>query len=367
VSAGPSRDDSLRGTVIPKALLRTVLAVEVIVTLACLGEVALHSLLLWWRIRADAPRLTRGRAALTEAVLGHSDVDNDRVADLTRLPRRVQVQVVDQLAVSLTGEDGRRVAEVADRLGLVAAAKRRCRSRLWWRRLLGAHQLNVHGGGEVVLPGLFDDADPAVRAQAIEWAGDARRADLAPRLVQALRDPSALCRHTAADSILRAGASLVDALAAELSSCTGRQQADLLAILARRPDGRYSAAALAALADDLPELRAAAAGLLGGVGGAEGGVALRSLLADADETVRATAADALRRLGLEEAVPDLVPLLRDPSFAVRRAAGTALAGLGPGGTLLLRHYLNDPDADAAAMARHCLDVAAVRDLTVAPD
>jgi len=67
----------------------------------------------------------------------------------------------------------------------------------------------------------------------------------------------------------------------------------------------------------------------------------------------------LRRLGHRQAAPDLAPLLRDSSFVVRRSAGAALAGLGPGGILLLRHYLSDTDRFAADMARYSLDVAAL--------
>ncbi len=346
--------------VIPKAFLRTVLTLELAVIGVCVAGVAGHALWLWFRSRADAPRLARGHAALAAALVAVPDLDQARVAELRGLPRRVRAAVVDQLAVSVTGEEGRRMAEVATTLGLVAAAQRRCRSRRWWRRLLGAHQLNVHGGGDDIFPRLFDDPHPAVRAQAIEWAGDAQHPDLASRLVAALGDSSALCRRTAADSILRAGASLVGALAGELGACAGQQQADLLAVLARRPDPRYGPAALAAVTDALPALRAAAAALLGGVGGASAGAALRSLLADDEAAVRAAAADGLRRLQLEEAVPDLAPLLRDPDFAVRKAAGAALAALGPGGTLLLRHYAADADPFAADMARHSLDVAALR-------
>jgi hypothetical protein len=346
--------------VIPESFLRAVLGVETVLALACVVVVALHALWLWRRDTADGPRRAQGHAALAAALAGEARARTDRLADLRRLPTRVQAAVVDQLAVSVTGEEGRRVAQVASSLGLVAKAQRRCRSRWWWRRLLGAHQLNTYGGGDDVLEALFDDPHPAVRAQAIEWAGDARRADLAPKLAAALADPSALCRHTAADSILRAGASLVDALHRELASTHGRQLADLLTVLARRPDPRYGPPALAAAGDDMPAVRVAAAEVLGGVGGEEAGRVLRALLTDGEETVRAAAADGLRRVDLEDAVPDLAPLLRDPAFAVRRAAGAALAALGPGGTLLLRHYSTDSDPSAADMARYSLDVAALR-------
>lgn len=338
-------------------ILRSVLAVEAVAILVFLSAVAAHSLWLWRRQRADAPRLTQGHSALSAMIVG--DLNEDRMAELRGLPARVQRDVVEQLAVNVSGAEGLRVSSVALSLGLVESARRRCRSRWWWRRLLGAHQLNVFGGGDEVLPGLFDDPHPAVRAQVIEWAGDARREGLAQRLVSSLQDPSPLCRYTAADSILRAGAPLVDALARELSARDGVEQAQLLTVLAQRPDPRYRQVCLEAVADELPALRAAAAALLGGVGGAEAGGVLRSLLADSDSTVRAAAADALRRLGYKQAVADLALLLRDPSFPVRRAAGAALAALGPSGILMLRHYLSDEDPFAADMAQYSLDVAAL--------
>lgn len=338
-------------------LLRSVLVVEVAIIGACLAAVAGHGVWLQVLRRADAPRLAEGHGILAAAILEASP--GAAAAGLRHLPARLQRRVVGELAVSVAGDEGRRVAEVAESLGLVEAAARRCRSRWWWRRLLGAHQLNVYGRADDVLPTLFDDDHPAVRAQVIEWAGDARRADLAPRLVSALQDPSALCRHTAADSILRAGAALVDALTAELSARDPHEQADLLAVLARRPDPRYRHAALAAVHHELSALRAAGAGLLGGAGGAEAGEALQRLLADPEPAVRAAAADGLRRLGHVPAAPDLATLLHDPSFLVRQAAGAALAGLGPGGILLLRHYAAGADAIAADMARYALDLAAL--------
>jgi CheY-like chemotaxis protein len=275
--------------------------------------------------------------------------DLGRVTELRRFSRRVRRRVVEELAVSVSGEEGHCVGRVAESLGLSAAARRRCGSVWWWRRLLGAHQLNVHGGGDEILPRLFDDPHYAVRTQVIEWAGDVRREDMASRLASSLHDPSALCQHTAADSILRAGAPLVDTLVRELSSRSGQEQADLMTVLARRPDPRYREVSLAAAGDDLPAVRSAAAALLGGVGGPEAATVLQSLLGDADARVRAAAADGLRRLGDQQAAPALAPLLRDPSFAVREVAGAALAALGPGGILLLHHYLSDGDRYAAGM------------------
>lgn len=343
---------------ISRQLLRYVVAVEVMTALVFLAAVVAHSLWLWRRQRSDAPRLIRGSATLSAAIVG--ELDEDRLGELRRLPARVQRQVVEHLAVGLGGEEGRRVGCMAQELGLVASAQRRCRSRWWWRRLLGTRQLNVYGSGGDMLPRMFDDPNPAVRAAVIEWVGDAQREDLARSLVSSLQDPSTLCRYAAADSILRAGAPLVATVARELASRSGQEQADLLTVLARRPDSRYRRVALEAATGDLPALRAAAAALLGGVGGPGAGTTLQSLLNDPDAATRAAAATALGRLGYQQVVPDLAPLLRDPSFSVRRAAGGALAVLGPGGILLLRHYLSDTDRFAADMAHYSLDAATLR-------
>lgn len=347
---------------ISREVLRTVRAVEGVVAALALASVAIHALWLRRRRHADRPHLDRGRAALAEALIaapGDDGVWSDRMAELSRLRRRVQRRIVQEFAVAVTGAEGRGVGDAAEELGLVEAARRRCRSRRWSQRLLGAHELNVYGRGADVLPSLFDDPNAMVRSQVIEWAGDARQEDLAPRLVSAMQDPSAICRNTAADSILRAGAPLVDALTREVSARSDQEQADLLAVLARRPDPKYREVALGAVTGQLPALRAAGAAVLGGVGGPDSAAALRRLLADTDAEVRAAAADGLRRLEHQPAAADIAALLRDPSFDVRRAAGTALAGLGPVGSLLLRHFLDDADPFAADMARQSLDILAL--------
>ena len=142
--------------------LRTALSVEVALIAACLAAVAGHGLWLRVRHRADAPRLVEGHRVLAAAIVEPPGAaGRSRVEELRRLPPRIRRRrVVGELAVSVIGAEGRRVGEIADSLGLVAAAARRCGSRWWWRRLLGAHQLNVYGRGDDVLPGLFDDDHP---------------------------------------------------------------------------------------------------------------------------------------------------------------------------------------------------------------
>lgn len=85
-----------------------------------------------------------------------------------------------------------------------------------------------------------------------------------------------------------------------------------------RSAGRFSAAALAALADAAPQVRCGlieAAGLIGGTGVIE---VLRAALADADAEVRATALRTMAENAGDEARPDLLRLARELSTASDR-------------------------------------------------
>jgi HEAT repeat protein len=94
--------------------------------------------------------------------------------------------------------------------------------------------------------------------------------------------------------------------------------------------------------------------------------ALLDLLADEVPEVRAAAAHALGKLGHWPAVSHLAPLLRDRVWIVRRAAGLALLALGAPGLLYLRRYLSDTDPFAADMAQQALDLPSTVGLETSP-
>ena len=99
-------------------------------------------------------------------------------------------------------------------------------------------------------------------------------------------------------------------------------------------------------------VRAAAVAALAALGGH--GTDLLLPLEDPDGRVRAAAATAVGRTGDRALAGRLAARLRDRDHAVRQAAATSLAVLGPGGALVLRAALRDPDPYAADAARSAL-------------
>ncbi len=345
---------------ISEPLVRSVLLVEAVVAVAACVVVVGHGLWLGWWHRREAARLARGRAWLAGRLAAPpGDEGDDGGGPVPRLPRRVKVRLFEEIGPSVAGGQGEVVSRLAEDLGLTARARRMCRSRLWWRRLVGAHRLTVYHAG---LPApLLDDRHPAVRAQAAEWVADHRVGPLVPRLVAMLGDPEPLCRHAARDAVLRCGSLAVPPLVDLLARAgPGDPLVPALEVAAWRPHPAYGEAALRLATNAEPAVRARAASLLGALGGEGATGILASLLADPDAGVRAGAADALGRLGYWPAGPTLAGLLDDPDWATRQAAARALSHLGAPGMLLLRRRAAE-EGDAGLIARQALDLAALRD------
>lgn len=315
-----------------------------------------HGAYVAWRSRRLAPRLAIARRALREAL--EAEIDGPAADALSaRLPFAMKVVLIGELSQQLTG--GRRLllTRAAGDAGLLARAAERCASRSWRRRLRGARLFTLLGGGEATMPRLFDDRRAEVRAQAAEWAGGhpAEEATIA-RLVQLLGDEHPLCRFTVEDALVRLGSAAIAPLAEHLLTARGDPARRALRIGTMIADARLLEPALQRCHDPEPEVRAAAAALLGALGGARGAQALESLAADPAAQVRAAAADALGRLHHWPAASRLADLLGDRAWDVRRASALALRDLGGVGTLLLQRSLTHTDAFARDMARHVLDI-----------
>lgn len=116
---------------------------------------------------------------------------------------------------------------------------------------------------------------------------------------------------------------------------------------------------MAALADDDPYLRGAAAVALGQIA-APAVPALTQALRSPDARLRSAAAIALGRMGKAAlpAMPALLPLLADADAAVRRLAATTLGGLGAAAQSAapaLTRLLSDADEDVRRSAVLALD------------
>ena len=336
-------------------LLRWVLLVEGVVLFAALVSIFGHGAWMTARERSAAPRLERGRAALA-GVAVQPRVDRAELALLRSLPRRLQIRLFTELVPSVGGSQRRQLSVLAREIGLAEAAERLCASSRWWKRLRGVRLLTALGGGATVVPPLFRDPHPAVRAEAVEWAGDHPTPEVIERLVALLPDPSGVGSWVLRDSLLRIGAPAIPALAALLERHEGEEADAALDVATGLPDPRFAAAAMRLTRDPLPGVRARAASLLGAIGGDESVGALEGLLSDEDARVRAAAAAAVGRLGHWPAAPAIARLLRDPAWVVRSQSALALRRLGSPGLLLLRRALGDEDRFAADIARQVLDM-----------
>lgn len=338
--------------------VRWVLLVQAVAIVAAAAVTFGHAAWMSWGERRNRARLGRARLALAAALDGPDATPPPQ--ELSALPTRLQARLVTEAAPYLSGRPRLRLSEIASDLALPRRAAALTHRRAWWRRLDGAHLLTMYDLDVGAHYRLLTDAHPAVRAQAATWAGDNPTPGLTRHLVTLLSDAAPLARVTAKDALLRAGGHAIDAIADGLASEDGRHVDDLLDVAARRPDSRYVEPALLLSAATRPSTRAAAAALLGALGGAAPAEALVALLADPASDVRAASAAALGRLGHWPAAADVAPLLRDATWDVRRAAGETLVSLGAPGLLLLRRMLDDDDVFARDMAQQALEVAELR-------
>jgi len=340
---------------LPEDLVRWTLLVEGITLSVLVMWFLGHGLLLQRYKRWSQPLLDQAREALTIA-LEDAARGRELLEPLRKLPMRLQVHLFSELLPTLSGEQKQWLTNLGRELRLTVRAERQCRSRLWWRRLRGARLITLLGAREGVMLPLLLDRHPYVRAQAAEWAVNRPDAATVDILLALLSDPDGWCRFAVQDSLLRMGGSIVERLVAYLSTHAGHEVKAPLQIAINIADPRLLAPAITLTRDQISEIRALAATLLGTLGGAQATEVLTALLADPDPVVRASATRALGNLSHWPAAATLATLLRDQAWDVRKEAGLALAALGAPGTLFLNRALKGKDPSAADMARHVLDL-----------
>lgn len=335
-----------------EALLVRIVVVEVALLATSLLVLIGHAFSLAARQRRLRPRLARAERTLRDALDGRPP-DRESLAQLAGLPTSAQVLAFGDLSTSLSGSQKQRLAAIAAEVGLLDKAERWCSSRRWGTRLRGARVLMLLGGGDNVVPLLFDDPRPEVRAQAAQWAGDHPDPASIERLLSMLSDPETLCRFTVKDSLLRVEHAAAEPLLDHLARGATPEALEVAAGIA---DSRFLAPALQSCRSPDARTRSLAAALAGSIGGSRATDALTELLCDPDLEVRAAAARGLGKLGHWPAAGALAQRLRDSSWEVRSAAALALRALGAPGTLLLARALSDRDRFASDMARQVLEL-----------
>ena len=311
------------------------------------------------RRRRLAPRIANGRAAVRDHLAGHVLPEAQR-AELQALPTAIRIRLVAGPGAALSGDGRARLTALADDLGLLAWAERRCASRRWWRRLRGVRLFTLVGGGDGAVPALLSDANREVRAGAATWSADHPDPRSIGRLLDLLGDSEPLVRFMAKNALLRIGRASVGPLAARLSVVSGRELEGALEVAIGLAESRLSAPALALVSADSARVRSLAATLTAAGGGARAVAAVEGLLDDPAPAVRAAAVEGLGSLAHWPAGPAIAGALRDPAWEVRRQAALALRALGAPGIVLLRRALVDQDRYARDMARQVLDLPGAR-------
>lgn len=340
---------------IDSGLLVQVVAVESAIVVVGLALFLGHAV--WGGLTAPraARRLERGRHAL-HAALDQRGASTAELRPLSELPRRRQIELLAALAPSLAGEQRRLLTGIAEDLGILAYAAKRCRSRLWWRRLQGARLFTLLGSGHACVPALLDDPTPEVRAEAVRWAVEHHDDAIVERLLLMLDADEPPTRFAVKDALIRVGRSVTRHLARHLANPAGPSSAPALEVAVAVADSTLLPAGLRLCQDGAPRVRALAARLVGAVGGDPAMNTLMDLLRDDAAEVRAAAARTLGKAGHWPAAAPLSRLLGDSSWDVRRQAGMALRSLGSPGTLFLRRALSSEDPFAADAARQMLDL-----------
>jgi HEAT repeat protein len=209
-----------------------------------------------------------------------------------------------------------------------------------------------------VIEKLLADPNPAVRAQAAEWASTQPAPSVISIMLTMLADPATQARFAVQDALLRMGSTVADPLASFLETHSGLPAESGLRVAESLAEPRFLAAALHHSASEEVGVRSAAANLLGAIGGGAAAERLTQLLKDPDSLVRAAAAHGLGRMQHWPAAAQLAECLRDSTWRVRRDAGLALRAIGAPGALFLRRALKGDDPFAADMSQQVLDLPA---------
>lgn len=339
-------------------ILWIVFLIEAAYMVLALGMLFGHALWLRWDEQRHAADMNAGRSVLTRAV-GTGVLGDADVAVLQRVPLNRQVLLVNEWGTNLRGQGAATLSVLSQRLGLVQAAERMCGSWWWSRRVRGIRILTALVEGSAVVPPLFHDPSPVVRAQVAYWAAGHPTAESIQSLLKMLSDPDRFCRFAAMDALHRMGTVVIDPLVQFVTTERGPQVDLAMSVISVMGDEHFLHVAKTMIAAESAVTRAFAAKVLGSVGGVAQVNLLIERLADPVATVREAAVTAIGNLAHWPVAPRVAQLLGDPEWVVRHAAALALRSLGAPGRLFLRQALKGTDRYAVDMARHVLGLPTV--------
>jgi HEAT repeat protein len=343
--------------VVNRNLLDLVMFIEIGLLVLAVVVFFAHGVWLFVTQKKFLRDMSAARASLTH-LLTHGTIKIEEIQALRRVPRDAQVAAFLEASRNLTGTGKERLRFVAREVSLLDRARKLCESGRWTRRLRGARLLARMDVADPLIEKLLADPNPAVRAQAAEWAATQPTPSIVSTMLTMLADPATQARFAVQDALLRMGSPVADPLATFLETHSGLPAESGLRVAESLAEPRFLLAALRHSNSAEIGVRTAAANLLGAIGGAESAARLIELLKDPESLVRAAAAHGLGRMQHWPAASQLAACLQDSTWRVRRDAGLALRALGAPGALFLRRALKGNDPFAADMSQQVLDLPA---------
>jgi len=319
--------------------------------------VGVSSLVRAHRVRME-PLLADARRATIAALAGDQTEIDDAFTSLNRIPQRYVSIVMLDLAPSVTGASRAVLVVLAERVGLLARARRGVRHWSWPSRLYSARVLTAFGVESEALCTLLTDRSPEVRAQAAAWCAATPSVPAIEGVIGLLGDSDGLCRFAAQDALIRIGLQSSDALLGALDGASEEVTGRILEIAAAMGDTRFLGVAIGLSSDPLPRTRALACAVLARSGDPSAGSVLVDLLQDPSEDVVLAAAAGLARLSYWPGAAELEPLLHNESWELRKQASLSLLALGAPGTIMLQ-VTAPGEGPAAEMAGQALQLRSI--------
>jgi len=312
---------------------------------AVLVTVAVSSVVRAHRDRLE-PTLSEARSAIVGALSGEADAASGIVSGLAGFSRRCVIEMMLDLAPSLSGTSRLTLLSLAEDAGVLARARAGVRSRRWSTRLYSARVLTAFGVESDDLCALLEDRSSEVRAQAAYWTAVTPNDLAIGGVIGLLGDDDGLCRFAAQDALIRIGLPSVDALIAALDRPDQEITDRVLEIAAVMADDRFYPPAVARMTDPSPGTRALAAAVMARTANPDAGPNLITLLDDPSNQVVLAAAAGLATLSYWPGAAAVEPLLDHPLWEVRKQAALTLLALGASGSILLS--VNAPGVGPAA-------------------
>ena len=299
-------------------------------------------LLVWVHLREVRERHRRGRAARFEAsfIATLAEVRSERpdeaslrrqLENLDRFERPIAARMVIEELRAAPADRRARILEALRQIGAIDAMLRSTRRRIPWRRALAVRTLGLTGAEEAVptLIARLTDRSRYVREAAVRALGRIRDERAVPALGELFAEPQAAAPGLVYEALLAIGGSAALVFEEGLDARNEHVRVAALYGLASLLDrDRASAQAARMLDDDAAAVRAAAAEVLGRLGGRSVPTALERATRDEQYTVRRAAVSALSGYDEPRAVRLAVEALDDPDRDTAVRAGETIVRLG---------------------------------------